>query len=510
MNGQPIPGYYWDTEKKKYFKIQSQNAARGFDLKYSLDNIRKEERKERIQKAATARSNKIRKERVVRRYPNSFAQTNIEREIGFERRSFYLNGPWTDAAAFRIDSDPKQVISKRPCHASIRIFDRDPVSKTIYAVQGSNSVKMQRMRTEEDAPVMPTDPSDYYDPQLSNPYAFHPWDEVTRTTSIASSLTYLPATGALAVTSFGSDRPPEVWLSDPERDPPYVGQKFTPRDCDSIWSAAARPSTFSPSPGLANSIAASYTEHLAVAASHSMILFTRSQAGVWDSTVAVKSLDTDVLALEWMSYTTVALGCRDGTIRLYDTRSGGSSHVLTHPYPISQLKRADDESRIICSGLQDTLFLYDIRSPRLSRNSSRKTFNYNNHHYNEQYFKTLYPGNRDMPKRRKLNHKAFKNWSQPILTFPHANRDELDLNIDVHPRLGLLAAAQDVSTGTAIRISNIWTGKTVKEIKPHENHRVQKGGWEAIRSLKFVDRDEEYGEADLWSCWNGGIAKFTW
>lgn len=241
-----------------------------------------------------------------------------------------------------------------------------------------------------------------------------------------------------------------------------------------------------------------------------MILFTRSQAGVWDSTVAVKSLDTDVLALEWMSYTTVALGCRDGTIRLYDTRSGGSSHVLTHPYPISQLKRADDESRIICSGLQDTLFLYDIRSPRLSRNSSRKTFNYNNHHYNEQYFKTLYPGNRDMPKRRKLNHKSFKNWSQPILTFPHANRDELDLNIDVHPRLGLLAAAQDVSTGTAIRISNIWTGKTVKEIKPHENHRVQKGGWEAIRSLKFVDRDEEYGEADLWSCWNGGIAKFTW
>ena len=220
MNGQPIPGYYWDTEKNKYFKIQSQNAARGFDLKYSLDNIRKEERKERIHKAATARSNKIRKERVVRRYPNSFAQTNIEREIGFKRRSFYFNGPWTDAAALRIDSDPKQVISRRPCHGSIRVFDQDPVSKTIYAVQGSNSVNMQRMRTDEDPPVMPTDPSDYYDPQLSNPYAFHPWDEVTRTTSIASSLTYLPATGALAVTSFGSDRPPEVWLSDPERDPP--------------------------------------------------------------------------------------------------------------------------------------------------------------------------------------------------------------------------------------------------------------------------------------------------
>lgn len=210
-----------------------------------------------------------------------------------------------------------------------------------------------------------------------------------------------------------------------------------------------------------------------------------------------------------MSYTTVALGCRDGSIRLYDTRSEGSSHVLTHPGPISKLKRADDETRLVCSGLNDTLFLYDIRSPRLSRNAPRKTSNHENHHYNEQYFKALYPSNRDTAKRRKLNHKAFKNWSQPLLTFAHANRDELDLDIDVHPRLGLLAAAQDLSTGTAIRISNIWTGRTVKEMHNSE-HAGKKGGRETIRSLKFVDRDDEVGGVDLWSCWNGGIAKFTW
>jgi WD40 repeat protein len=242
-----------------------------------------------------------------------------------------------------------------------------------------------------------------------------------------------------------------------------------------------------------------------------MLLFARSEAGAWDSQTAVKSLDSDVLALEWISYTTVAIGCRNGTIRLYDTRSGGSSHVLTHPSPISKLKRADDETRLICSGLQDTLFLYDIRAPRLSRSSSRKTFNYDNHHYNEEYFKQLYPTYRDGHKRRKLNHKAFKNWSQPVLTFEHANRDDLELDIDVHPRLGLLAAAQDISTGTAIRISNMWTGRTVKEIKADHTQPHKLPTQFPIRSLKFVNRyDDADGEVDLWSCWNGGIGKFGW
>lgn len=67
---------------------------------------------------------------------------------------------------------------------------------------------------------MEIDAGNDHDTRLAKPYAFYPWDEVTRTTSTVSSLTYMPTTGALAVTSYGSDRPPELWLSDPERDQP--------------------------------------------------------------------------------------------------------------------------------------------------------------------------------------------------------------------------------------------------------------------------------------------------
>ncbi|KAI4706408.1 hypothetical protein J4E89_008823 [Alternaria sp. Ai002NY15] len=378
MNGQPIPGYFWDAEKKKYFRIQNQTAAQGSNLKYSSANIKKTERKERIQNVALARSNKLKKERVIRRNPNSFAQTNIDRELGLKRQSRYVHGLWPDACAAGIEQRPEKVLP--PC--GLRLFAKDPVHHTIYTVQ------------------------------------------VTQ----------------------------------------YVGQKFTPKDCSAIWGAASRPTTFTASPGLANSVAATWTEHLAVAASSSMLLFTRSQGGAWDSQAVVKSLESDLLALEWISYTTVALGCRDGTIRLYDTRSGGSSHVLTHPAPISKLKRADDETRLICSGLNDTLFLYDIRAPRLSRNSSRKTFNYENHHYNEEYFQNLYPTHRDSHKRRKLNHKAFKNWSQPVMTFAHLNRDELELDIDVYPRLGLLAAAQDTTEGLHLAQNHSQSFKAAKKI----------------------------------------------
>jgi hypothetical protein len=102
-----------------------------------------------------------------------------------------------------------------------------------------------------------------------------------------------------------------------------------------------------------------------------------------------------------------------------------------------------------------------------------------------------------------------------VLIFEHANRDELDLDIAVHARLGLLAAAQDLATGTAIRISNLYTGKMVKEIKYH-GKGVKKGkvGWESVRSLKFVEGEGEDegngGGVKLWSCWNGGIGEFSW
>jgi WD40 repeat protein len=507
MNGQAIPGFYWDPEKKKYFKIQSANASRDLNLKYSAHNIRKKEQAERVQSAASARIQRARKERVIRAHVNNVTQTCMDREIGVKRRSAYLQCTWPEACMYGVSTRPKKIIDNPP-GALIRRFDRDPVSKTMYVVQGENSIKRRRVH-RKDGPPLPSQDLDgdgLLDNLPLNEYSFEPWDELQRTTSTISSLTYLPATGALATTTYGSDRPPVVYLSDPERDGPYVGQQFTPKGCTAIWGAAARPPSFEHSPSLNNTIAASHVEHLAVAASSSMLLFTRSQSGIWDSTTPVSSLETDVLALDWISYTTIALGCRDGKIRLYDTRSGGSSHILTHPHPVSKIKRADDATRLIVSGLQDSLFLYDIRSPRTSRSSNAS----NDRHYNKGFFENLYPGGRSYKKRRKMNHIAQRHWSQPVLTFPHANVDDLELGIDVHPSLGLVAAGQNPEASVAIRVSNMWTGKTVKEFRRDTATNSGKG-IDRIRSLKFMNTgDGDRGGVELWACWGGGVARFGW
>jgi hypothetical protein len=64
-------------------------------------------------------------------------------------------------------------------------------------------------------------------PLFKETYSDYAWSEVTRTTSKVSSLSFLPQTGALAVTSYGSDRPPELWLSDPGRDSPVSHSPLT-------------------------------------------------------------------------------------------------------------------------------------------------------------------------------------------------------------------------------------------------------------------------------------------
>jgi WD40 repeat protein len=508
MNGQHIPGFYYDEEKKKYFKIQSQAQARGLNLKYSTTNLVKERRKENVQRAANAKTKRIQKERVVRRHASSFIQTDLEREIGFKRRSVYLQSYWPGACMSGVKTSPEQITSSDQ-QGIIRFFDRDPVSKTIYAVCGENRIFRRHYLGNDQAANLPNPQSRKRLRALDTKsrYGYYPWDEIGRTTSTVSSFQYMPTSGALAVTTIGSDRPPVVQLSDPERDGPHISQQFTPKSCSAIWTSAARPPAFHPSSSQSNTVAAAQTEHLAVGAQQSLLFFTRSHSGSWDSQTALPNLHADILALSWLSFNTVAMGCRNGKIHLYDTRSGGSSHVLTHPYAISKLARADDATRLVCSGLQDTLFLYDLRMPRLSPQRNRDgTRDINNHHYNEAYFKAIHPGNHDYKRRKLLNKKAFAKWSQPVLSYPHTNHDDLDLDVAVNARLGLVAASQDLANcDKAVRVSNLWTGKTVREF---EMPKKKGEGLQKIRNLKWMD--DEDGGMSLWSTWGGDIASFSW
>lgn len=91
--------------------------------------------------------------------------------------------------------------------------------------------------------------------------------------------------------------------------------------------------------------------------------------------------------------------------------------------------------------------------------------------------------------------------SQPVLSFPYTNADDGYLDIAVEPELGLIAAAQDFHSRVALKVYNMWTGKTLLEI-PKNNP-----GEATIRCLKFMQ--DVNGVPELWSTWDGEIVKIS-
>lgn len=85
----------------------------------------------------------------------------------------------------------------------VRFFDRDPHTKTIYAVHGDNAIRRRRRHSPDGVPSTT---------EALNEYSFEFWDTLAHLTSSISSLVYLPASGTLAATTLGYDRPPMVYL----------------------------------------------------------------------------------------------------------------------------------------------------------------------------------------------------------------------------------------------------------------------------------------------------------
>jgi WD40 repeat protein len=523
-----------DTTKKKYFKILKPNQLQPGheDCKYSTDKIAAEKKKEKKQEKTNRYLDQRKRETITRPYTNDFLSfASLAREVGHRHGTHHIRKSWPDASASGFQL--RTVVSDTP----IRYFDRDPLSKTLYVVKGETSI--QRRRPDPLVSILETDTLDDDYHMRPNAYTFEPWDTLAQLTSPVSSLNYLPSSGALCITTSGGDRSPVVYLTDPDRDDPFLGEMYTPRHCNTIWGSAARPLSFSPFP-LTNSIPeasteclavglsliplqsptgtpATATEHPAKAARSALMLFSRTNAGRWETSTPL-SLDSDILALEWLSENTVAMGCRNGAIHIYDTRSKGSSRMIKHPRPISRLRRADDFTRLVVSGLDNTCMLYDMR---MSRSQPRSEI-YQEHDPPGQSFPS---GNserrnrrtRDNRRKRKRNPQFtsasdVEPTTEPLLRFQHDNAEDPELGLDVHSGLGLVAAAQ---SDTKIKISNLWTGKLIEEFNMHDHGSTErinsskKGKANRVRCLKWMNDGDGDGTS-LWASGEGGITRFGW
>ncbi|KAF2182864.1 hypothetical protein K469DRAFT_690588 [Zopfia rhizophila CBS 207.26] len=507
MDGREIPGFYYDREKKKYFKIQASHQGPRPDSKYTKDNIKQAQKEQK--KAEKLASFRIRRKKQT--FPSSIILTSpisfsLHRELGHAPRGlFSVPTIWPRAITSGYSS---QILCPE---ASIRYFDLDAATNSIYAAYSDCGVRRLKPRYSHPVP----DPDQDYPPAFPYSYDADRGTHFWSMTSQISSLNYLASSGALMVTSLGSDRPPTINVSDPSKDGPGIAEVYTPSGVTTIWTASPLP----PASVCKNSVLPTATEIVAIGASRKLITLCRGPDGAWKYEEAAK-FESDVQALAWVSENTLSVGCRDSTIHIWDLRSRGSAHVLTHTSPVSALRATDHETRILCSGMQDTLVLYDWRNPkprsqsRTSGSSLRDTSDIQSHSIRSlEHIRKRRRKNR--PQRQaKVRHTSTQHFSthppsQPILQFPLSNAEYPDLGLDVYAPLSLVAAADE---DDRILIYNLRTGKLLRELESMGTRRWDTSYQEQVlsrnRCVRFVEDDG--GGVSVWGCFGGGIGRVGW
>ncbi|KAL4884383.1 hypothetical protein BJY04DRAFT_182363 [Aspergillus karnatakaensis] len=436
-----IPGFYYDPEKKKYFKIQANHKAAP-EAQYSQDAVKRkrvdEEKRQRnarlvrrceketIKRAPSLRHPLLKAQREVGVLP---APRSVEHEqLGlayasqFRRNQLHQFEPWPDQYTI------KQIVRNPRSGILIASGHRGGESSVSVCFPDCDQEKWTYNRTMERL-------------LFKEPY---------RLSSLALSHTgYLLATMDSGPNgdSFLAPR----MLPDPDeggdyRWPPFFSHPIRIHTTSSLWCSAPSPTGDVPRFAVGTSDGLYTLEGLGSYWSLSKKPFPNDNI---KPTGKTKRRQTDsshslITAVEWLSPDVIAAGLKDSTIFLHDTRSGGSAARLQHPHAVSKIKKLDPY-RIVVAGI-NSLQMYDIRYPP---NNLQRNPNPNAKHHTS---------------------------TVPYLSFSDPSPSIIP-DFDVSPELGLLASAS--STEQTIQLFSLRTGEQI--ISPLTRYRYR----DSIRSVCF-------------------------
>lgn len=210
----------------------------------------------------------------------------------------------------------------------------------------------------------------------------------------------------------------------------------------------------------------------AVGMSDKVVLYSNGE-GVWNDTLRMRT-QSDAFATEWLSPNLLAIGQRDGIVKLWDTRVGGraaTALALQHPGPVSHI-RAADAHRIVVHGRwqREGLCMYDMRLPVSPKMTKRK---------------------RDAKSVRQ------QNVSQPLMVYEHEGNLR-PVGFDVSTESGLVAA---VDAKNRVQLYALHSGKRVKTLETESIASRPSTDGLPTRTLQFVTRQD--GVEELLGCTAG-------
>lgn len=155
---------------------------------------------------------------------------------------------------------------------------------------------------------------------------------------------------------------PEEWMRtqshEQDNDPPSytsdVSTVIRSQMNATFWASSSRPD-----PTISDFAIATTYGTVIVAESQSSWSFDRIQTFKYEDFDA----SSEVLAVDWLDTNILLNGCRDGTVRLWDSRTHGASGTswrVKHQSCINHVRRMD-ANRIVVAGLERRMAVYDLR-----------------------------------------------------------------------------------------------------------------------------------------------------
>ncbi|KAI4212045.1 MAG: hypothetical protein LQ351_005227 [Letrouitia transgressa] len=460
-----LPGFYFDQERNRYFKIQPHHVAvKGTG--YSQQEI--EEAMERLQaKQALAAQNVLNQPEPKRRRLNVAIQRapilqrpcgmSLQREVMADQRRFM--GTRASLWADGLEQRKFLGLEERITH-----LVRDHATKTLCFVTDSSTLQPSRYPVFACTPLATE--------LEGGKKEYHIQSMRHRPKSPISSFCLSPCRVLLS-TTYGA-----ITDQCPEASPTLVASHLTP--ANQYLSALEQWENGSPtrewgrgSPDLQSKHLKRFDEGPVVG------LKFRTQCSLWDSAAGPQTDDlvvaiaidgsisqykgpelqfdcmgpigskSDALSVDYQDHNVILSGYRNGLVRLWDTRSQASTIRLQHPSSVAHA-RAMTGHRIAVAGLSNQLCVYDLR-------------------YTERY--------------------SLDAVTKPSLWFSeHKNMATLrpQLGFDVHQNL--VAAATD---DNSLHIFDTVSGQAL----PIGGSREWRGYLEGpARCIEFVDDDRDWGD----------------
>jgi hypothetical protein len=162
-----------------------------------------------------------------------------------------------------------------------------------------------------------------------------------------------------------------------------------------------------------------------------------------------------ILAVEWLSDNTFVSGLRNGSVLIRDIRqASGLSEAIWHGGAVANLSRIDHSSHyVVANGIPDCLAMYDLRMGLPRSGEGQQT-------------------------------------STPVVVYEHSNSEfpSNDMGFDVLQNLGLMAAAQGDGS---IKIFSLKSGKTITRLWANPKDGVDLGcaSPRPVTGIQIVEED---------------------